>query len=89
MLSSSLAAERITARVYPRKFTVFQHLVNFAPHIEYLLNSYRVVTFAMRKIALYDGLLYTSTAPFNLCLWFVLRQYYYLRQYTVVECNND
>ena len=74
MLASSLAAERIAARVYPRGFiSFFQHLANFAPHIQYLLNSYRVVTFALHKVALYDGLLYTPTAPFNLILWFVLR----------------
>jgi hypothetical protein len=90
MLSSYLAAERITVRVYPRKFTVyFQHLANFVPHIQYLLNSYLVVTFALRKVASYDGLLYTPSAPFNLFSWFVLRRYYYLRQNTVVECNND
>jgi len=91
MLSSSVAAERITARVYPREFTVFffQQLANFAPHTQYSLNPCRVVTFALHKVALYDGLLYAPTVTFNLFLWYVLRRYYCLRKYTVVECNND
>jgi len=44
---------RLSAWIY----RLFQHLADFAPHIQYLVNSYRVVTFALRKAALYDGLI--------------------------------